>query len=73
VHALVTAVLLGVTGTNAIKANAEAQPPDRKLREVEELFKGPERMPSLFGYKGRSELQHVWTVFETIGAPYRGN
>jgi hypothetical protein len=30
-HAFVTAILLGMTGSNAFDANAQAQPPDGKL------------------------------------------
>ena len=42
-HALVTTILLGSTGFNALDANAEAKPPDRKFAQVEQSVCGSER------------------------------
>src|ERR1700682_5731892 len=36
VHAFMAAVLLGMTGANAFNADAQTEPPHRKLREVEQ-------------------------------------
>ena len=35
-HALVTTVLLGSTGFDALDANTQAKPPDRKFAQVEQ-------------------------------------
>src|SRR5215468_4145557 len=42
-QALVTTILLGSTGFNALDANAEAKPPDRKFAQVEQGVSGSER------------------------------
>jgi hypothetical protein len=34
-HALVTTILLGSTGFDALDGNPQAQPPDRKFAQVE--------------------------------------
>ena len=43
VHALVAAILLGMTGLDALDANAQAQPPDGELAQVLEGVGGGER------------------------------
>ena len=43
VHALVAAVLLGVAGTDALDADAQAQPPHREFGEIEETVRTGER------------------------------
>src|SRR6185369_2046850 len=39
-HALMAAILLGMTGTNAFDADAQAQPPHRQFRKIEESVGG---------------------------------
>jgi hypothetical protein len=41
-HAFVTAILLGMTRLDALDADAEAQPPDRQLAQVEQSVCGSE-------------------------------
>jgi hypothetical protein len=43
VHALVAAVLLGMSRGNSFELNAEAQPPDRQLAEPVQRMRGCER------------------------------
>jgi len=42
-HGLVTTILLGSTGLDALDANAQAPPPDRKFAQVEQGVSGSER------------------------------
>ena len=42
-HALVAAVLLGMTWLDALDGDAEAEPPDRELGEIEEAAWAGER------------------------------
>ena len=42
-HAFVTAVLLRMAGLDALDANAQPQPPDRQLAQVEQSMRGSER------------------------------
>src|SRR6476620_10021489 len=45
VHALVTTVLLGVTGLDAFNGDTEPQPPYRKLRELKQSVRRSEGNP----------------------------
>ena len=44
-HALVAAVLLGMTWFDALDGDAEPQPPDGKLGQIEEGIRTGERHP----------------------------
>src|SRR5271169_5081907 len=43
VHTLMSPVLLGMTGPNAFDADAQAQPPDGQLRQIEKSIRRSER------------------------------
>src|SRR5205814_4262207 len=54
VHALVTTVLLRVTGPDALDGDAQTQPPDRQFGEVEQRVRAGERH-AVVGANGRRQ------------------
>lgn len=63
VHALVPTVLLGVPGFDALDANAEAEPPDRELAQVEQC-PGAGEGHAVIGTDGAGQAEVLERTFE---------
>src|SRR6187431_3297754 len=63
VHALVAAVLLGMTRLDAFDLDTEAQPPDRELGEIEQAI-GAGKGHSVVGANGQRQTTFAEESFE---------
>lgn len=62
-HALMTAVLLRLTGLDALDGDTQSQPPDRELRQIEETI-GAGKGDTIVGADGLGQTALLEQLFE---------